>query len=723
MSPASTRILKNNNRPHRRSLVAGHRVLSKCGKPLRSAGAFVRNLAAAFVVLTALLSAATVVMADELAEQQSGSLLLRMQSGYTTATRLNTDVRMQISGTVARVRVTQVFRNDGNEWVEGVYVFPLPQDAAVDSLRMRAGDRVIEGEIREKETAKKEYEAARKAGKRASLVGQQRSNLFTTSLANIAPGETISIEVGYLETVKLDEGTFSLRFPMTLTPRYIPGRPVVDRQGNGWSADTDRVPDASLITPPMVSHSDEHRINLHVEIDAGMPLDTIASRYHPIDVSNTDKRYVVTFSSDNEVTDHDLELLWRPVKTEVPEAALFAESIDNQQHLLLMLIPPGVARSEDDFQPRDLTLVVDTSGSMHGTSIEQARQSVLLALDGLRADDYFNVIQFNSITEPLFPRSVPATPENLRTAVSWVRQLKADGGTEMRPALLQALAGGSEQGLRQVVFVTDGAVGNEVELFNLIAARLGDTRLFTVGIGSAPNGWFMQKAAEAGRGSFVYISALHEVQEKMGRLLRRLREPMLTDIELQWPDGVQVEMYPSRVADLYSGEPVVVKARLGMPPRAGDQLIVRGNASGGGWSAAVPLAKSQDNPGVAALWARARIAELDGNERHSPDDDSIRRDIVDTALAYGLVSKHTSLVAVDKTPVRPQSADLGREQVPNLMPYGQSQRAIFGFPATGTVAPLMRMVGAVCLLLATLLFMLRVCSVTGPVRVARVATD
>ena len=388
-----------------------------------------------------------------------------------------------------------------------------------------------------------------------------------------------------------------------------------------------------------------------------------------------------------------------------------------------MLMPPAVERPDAEFQARDLTLVVDTSGSMHGTSIEQARQAILLALDGLRPGDRFNVIQFNSITEPLFPRSVEATPENLRTAVAWVRKLQADGGTAMRPALLQALAGHGEHGLRQVVFVTDGAVGNELELFRLIEARLGDTRLFTVGIGSAPNGWFMQKAAEAGRGSFVYISALHEVQEKMGRLLSRLREPMLTDIELQWPDDVQAQMYPSRVADLYSGEPVIVKAKLGLSPRPGDQLIVRGTAAGGAWSASVPLARPQENAGVAALWARARIAELDGNERHRPDDDSIRGDIIETALAYGLVSKHTSLVAVDKTPVRPQSAGLEQEQVPNLMPYGQSQQAIFGFPATGTIAPLMRLIGALCLLLATFLFMLRVCSVTGSVRVAPAAAD
>ncbi|MEQ8205810.1 MAG: VIT domain-containing protein, partial [Woeseia sp.] len=184
MSSASTLICRNETRPRWLSMIAGLRVLPECRMSLKAGGVAARGFAAVLVLLVTMLPQAGTAVADELAEQQSGSLLLRMQAGYTTATRLNTDVRMQISGTVARVRVTQVFRNDGSEWVEGVYVFPLPQDAAVDSLRMRAGDQVIEGEIREKEVAKKEYEAARKAGKRASLVGQQRSNLFTTSLAN-----------------------------------------------------------------------------------------------------------------------------------------------------------------------------------------------------------------------------------------------------------------------------------------------------------------------------------------------------------------------------------------------------------------------------------------------------------------------------------------------------------------------------------------------------------
>jgi len=187
------------------------------------------------------------------AEAQSGSLLWRMQQGYTTATTLNTDVRMDISGLVARVKVRQEFRNEGADWVEGIYVFPLPDKAAVDRMRLHIGDRFIEGEIREKEQAKKEYEEAKKSGKKASLVQQQRANLFTTSVANVAPGELVVVEIEYLEDLRYEEGRFSIRFPMTLTPRYIPGNALPDKQGSGWSADTDQVADASLITPPQVT--------------------------------------------------------------------------------------------------------------------------------------------------------------------------------------------------------------------------------------------------------------------------------------------------------------------------------------------------------------------------------------------------------------------------------------------------------------------------------------
>ena len=217
-------------------------------------------------------------------QMQSGSLLLKMQNGYRVATRMNTDIDVQVNGLVARVKVLQVFQNSGADWVEGVYVFPLPDEAAVDQLRMRIGERLIEGEIREKEEARKEYEQAKDNGQKASLVEQQRANLFTTSIANIGPRETISVEIEYLETVAIDAGEFSLRFPLTITPRYIPGTALADKTGSGWAADTTAVPDASHITPPMVSSSTDHKLRFSASINLGTSLEYILSRYHRIDV-------------------------------------------------------------------------------------------------------------------------------------------------------------------------------------------------------------------------------------------------------------------------------------------------------------------------------------------------------------------------------------------------------------------------------------------------------
>lgn len=637
-------------------------------------------------------------------EMQTGSLLMRMAEGYETATLLNTSVNIDVNGLVARVSVMQEFQNEGNEWVEGVYVFPLPDDAAVDHMRLYVGERFIEGEIREKAQARKEYEQAKQQGKKTSLVEQQRANLFTTSVANIAPGETVVVEIEYLEIIRYADGTFSLRFPMTLTPRYIPGTAVQDRQGSGWSPDTDLVDDASLITPPMVGSSRGHQVSLQARINAGVPLEIIASRYHPVNVGESTGHYTVSLAGGRVKMDHDFELLWRPVPSAAPRGMVFTETKDGEPYYLLMVMPPDSGEALTARVPREMIFVVDTSGSMHGVSIEQARKALLRAIDGLQPGDRFNVIEFNSHANALFNDSVLADGSNLATARNFVTRLQANGGTEMRAALQRALrTPPSEAYLRQVIFITDGAVGNEEGLFELIAAKLDGARLFTVGIGSAPNSWFMRKAAETGRGTFTTISALHEVAEKMDRLFRKLEHPQVTDIDLQWPGGTVVETYPSVVPDLYLGEPVAVRVKASGQFRPGERVRVTGNSVAGAWSTELPLAADTPSAGVAALWARARIAELLDRERRGADPGETRDEIVKTALTHHLVSKHTSLVAVDKTPVRLAGDPLQKDQVPNLVAHGQSSRAIFGFPATATDGPALRKSGLLTLLAAMLI--------------------
>jgi Ca-activated chloride channel family protein len=637
---------------------------------------------------------------------QTGSLLMRMSEGYVTATLLNTDVNIDVNGLVARISVMQEFENDGQEWVEGVYVFPLPDEAAVDHMRMYIGERFIEGEIREKEQARKEYEAAKTAGKKTSLVEQQRANLFTTSVANIGPGEKVIIEIEYLENLRFDGGTFSLRYPMTLTPRYIPGQPETDRQGSGWSADTTQVDDASLITPPMVSASKGHRISLQATVNAGMPLEIIASRYHPVSVSEANGEYMVSLAAGRAAMEHDFELLWRPVPSALPRAMAFTETINGEPHYLLMVMPPESELVSGAMMPREMIFVVDTSGSMHGVSIAQAKKALLRAVDGLQPGDKFNVVEFNSNTNPLFPTSVSASSSNVNAATSYVRGLQANGGTEMYSALDFALSTTpSEAYLRQIIFITDGAVGNEEGLFKLIDTKLNNARLFMVGIGSAPNSWLMRKGAELGRGTFTMISALHEVGEKMDRLFRKLENPQVTDIDVQWPSGVVVDSYPSVVPDLYLGEPITIKARASGAVRSGDVVRIVGNSVAGAWSSELALAGNTQNAGIGALWARARIAELLDQARRGADEDETRSAVIEAALAHHLVSKYTSLIAVDKTPVRPAGDPLSSEQVANLMPHGQNSSAIFGFPATATNAEVLRLTGVAFLLLALALML------------------
>jgi Ca-activated chloride channel family protein len=570
---------------------------------------------------------------------------------------------------------------------------------------MHIGERYIEGEIREKEQAKKEYQAARSAGKKASLVEQERANLFTTSVANIGPGETVSIEIEYLETLRIDEGIFSLRLPLTFTPRYIPGTPLPGRKGSGWSPDTTSVPDASRITPPVVTHSNDHKLTFRAELNAGTPLEFVASRYHPVNVNKEDDRYTIDLSESSVPMDHDLELTWKPVPDSSPRAMMFTESIGGEPHVLLMMLPPDDLSLQRQSMARDLIFIIDTSGSMHGTSLNQAKRALTMALDGLKPGDNFNVIQFNSVTSALFPGNVAASTTNINVARRFVAGLDANGGTEMRPALQQALSTPvSESHLRQIIFITDGSVGNEDELFSLIERQLGRARLFTVGIGSAPNSLFMRKAAEAGRGTFTFISALHEVNEKMGRLFRKLEQPQITDIVVEWPGSVVAETYPDVVPDLYAGEPVFVRARLSDETRNSDVVTVRGNSVTGSWGAEMSVNISESSPGIGALWARARIGDLTDSLRRGVSEDEVRKSVIETALAHHLVSKYTSLVAVDKTPVRPQNVKLDSEQVPNLLPYGQSTEAIFGFPATATGAGAYLASGLSLIMLALLLF-------------------
>jgi Ca-activated chloride channel family protein len=633
-----------------------------------------------------------------------GTLLWRSAELETAmpAPLLATDVEMRVTGMVVRATVRQQFTNPGAEWAEGVYVFPLPEDAAVDHLRMRVGDRVVEGVVQERAAAKSAYTQARRHGARASLVEQERPNVFTASVANIAPGAAIAIEIEYQQAVRYDGGQFALRFPMVVGPRYIPGTVDVGRAGTGWAADTDAVPDASRITPPVQhpAHGAINPVRLRVELDPGVPLAGVASPSHAVHTRPlSGGRYEIELEQDRVLADRDFRLEWTPRAGVAPAAAVLTESKGDELFALLMVMPPAAPAVEADPLPREVVFVLDQSGSMGGASIGQARAALNLALARLRPVDRFNVIRFNHTTDRLFAGAQPADPGNLAAARRYVDAIRADGGTEMLPALELALDGAERADrLRQVIFLTDGAVGNEARLFQAIRARLGGSRLFTVGIGSAPNSHFMREAARLGRGTFTHIGSPAEVQPTMTALFRKLESPVLADVQVELPGTADAEILPGPIPDLYVGEPLVVAVRTRLLP---SEAVVRGRFGSTPWQSRLPLREAAPGSGLAVHWARAKIATLLDQRRAGASDGDVRDAVIDVALRHHLVSAYTSLVAIDVTPARPAETGLQTHALATNLPHGWEYEAVFGLGQGATPAALHLLVGLTALLLAT----------------------
>ena len=606
------------------------------------------------------------------------------------APALASEVEISVAGLVSRVTVRQHFINPAKIWMEGIYVFPLPERSAVDRLTMIVGGREIEGRIMERAEARQAYEKAAAQGQRASLLTSERANVFTTSLANIGPGEEIVVEIEYQDRIAYADGRFSLRFPMVVAPRYTPpwSAPMAEAPSpRAQPAAVFRGEARDLFGPARHPDADPgNPVTLAVTLDPGLPLDSLKSLYHPVAIAELDqRRRRITLAEGRTPANRDFVLEWRPKLGVTPEAALFAEERDGETYLTVLVVPPE-ADSESEAAPdipRDLIFVIDTSGSMHGPSIAQAAEALGQALSRLEPGDRFNVIRFASATDSLFSDVEPANPENLRAAMHYVAALRAEGGTNMLPALLRALSSRVEPGrLRQVVFLTDGAVGNEAELFEAIAGLLGERRLFTIGIGSAPNSFFMRKAAELGRGSFTYIGDVAQVGARIEALLNKLARPALTGVALDWPEDLpaRAEFYPDPIPDLYAGEPITFSVKFpGLPlNQMSGALTLRGQRGGETWERRLDLSTAKSVPGVAAIWARSKIDRIEDGlyRRESPEE--VRGKALAVALRHELVTRYTSLVAIDERPARPLEAGLETLEIPRNLPEGWSWEHVFG---------------------------------------------
>ena len=619
---------------------------------------------------------------------------------------LNSKAHIEITGLIAKITLIQKYKNPTKQWVEGIYLLPLPEDAAIDVLRIKTKNGIIEGIIQEKEKAKVTYQKARREGKKAAIVNSERPNLFTTKVANIAPDSEIDIEISYLQTVNYADDTFSITLPNTLTPRYTPKIP---RQEEG-ELDSTQVINSSgwnslkNINPPQVgSIKNSHQITLSANITRGMPLANIYSASHDIVWTKTEKNYHITLKQQSTAMNQDFVLSWQPQISTAPVAAVFSQKDDDSNYVSLLVMPPQQI-AQNQVLPREIIFVIDSSGSMKGSSMRQAKASLQKALALLSPQDIFNIIEFDSHTQALFQHTRIANTQNIQQAKIFVQNMRADGGTEIKPALNLSLAEENNEGyLKQVIFLTDGSVGNEQELLNIIHEKLGNARLFTIGIGSAPNTYFMRKSAEYGRGSFTYVHNMAEIEKQISLLFVKLKNPVLSDITIQWDDGSEVEYFPNPLPDLYLGEPLMVYAKTNH--NTVGKITVKGKLRDKSWSRKIQYNTESHSNGIAKVWARQKIEYLMDQTVLGVSQDEIKQQILPVALRYNLVSKYTSLIAVEKEPSRPSEDNLTTNVIPNLMPKGSQM--VIPYPKTATNAQLFMIIACCFLFLSITLILVQ----------------
>ena len=613
-----------------------------------------------------------------------GSLQVISPEGQVTALcpLKHTDVKAEISGFLSRVVVTQEFENPFKDKIEAVYTFPLPQNAAVDDMTMRVGDRTVRGRIKRRDEARAVYEAARASGHVASLLDQERPNIFTQSVANILPGEQVKITISYVETLKYEDGSYQFVFPMVVGPRYIPGSPT-GKQGGGWSPDTDRVPDASRITPPVAPEGKRagHDISIEVALDAGVAIDNFQSIAHDVDVERpTNHSAVARLKNRTEIPNKDFILKYDVAGRRIEDAVLTHRG-DEGGFFTMILQPPERVTAED-VTPKELVFVLDTSGSMSGFPIEKAKETMKLALDALYPQDTFNLITFAGDTSILFPEPVPATKENLRRAQEFLASRSGGGGTEMMKAIRAALDPSDRQGhIRIVCFMTDGYVGNDMEIISEVQ-RHPNARVFSFGVGSSVNRFLLDKMAEEGRGEVEYVALTDDGSAAARRFHERVRNPLLTDISIDWGGLDIADVYPKRVPDLFGAKPVIVCGRYKSDGRG--VIRLQGKMAGRPFAREIEVDLPKNEPRrdvLATLWARARVDDLMSQDyagiQNGAARDDVRESITQLGLEFRLLTQFTSFVAVEEMTVT-DGGQPRRVEVPVEMPEGVDRRGVFG---------------------------------------------
>ncbi|MBL8953658.1 MAG: AgmX/PglI C-terminal domain-containing protein [Myxococcaceae bacterium] len=538
-----------------------------------------------------------------------------------------TDVRADVTGFVSQVTVTQEFENPFSSPVEAIYVFPLPEDAAVDEMTLVAGTRVIRAKIQKRDDARRSYEQAKAEGRRAALLDQERPNLFTQSIANLLPGEPIKVSLRYVAPLGYDDGLYTFNFPMTVGPRFVPGT-IEDA--------------ARLGTPTERSGRD---ITVAVHLFAGAQVEELTSVSHRLRVVRGDGAQDVTLDPADRVPNRDFILRWRVAGPAMRAAVLSTGGAGGTFALMVM---PQAREAHVAPVPKELVFVIDTSCSMAGAPLDAAKRAMRSALEQLNPDDTFMLIDFADRASSFHDTPLPNTPANVGRAIAYLGGLPASGGTNQLAGLMRALRLPRDDGrLREVLLMTDGFIGNESEIFAAAEQNLGAARVFGFGVGNSVNHYLLSRLSQVGRGFYQYVRTDEDPEAAVERFVRRIERPLLTDLTVDWAGVEVLDVLPRKVPDLFDAQPVVLVGRYRQPGHG--TVTLRGLRNGVAEELKVAFELPRDAgaaPGLSSLWARARIEELDMMQ-HGAELTEIATQIQVLGLEHKLVTRYTSFVAVD----------------------------------------------------------------------------
>ena len=616
-----------------------------------------RSISLACFLMNILLASSIPALADS--AKLAGSVEAVVDGETVRFPSLASKIDVDLQGDLARVRVTQTFVNPLEQPVHARYLFPLNKDSAVFALTMTVGNERIRAVIKEKQEATKTFEAAKKAGKAAVLMTQHRPNMFSQRIANLIPGQPIEVVLEYTQTVPKIDAAYELVVPLVVGPRY---QPDVDPNSTVFSQALSKLPLANLVAgidvPETVAGS---RVGINVRLQSAVGFSSVSSATHDLRVDEESGSIVNATLADQEViANRDFVLRYQLGSATQVSAGVLGYANEESGYFSLLIEPPK-SWQEEEVLPREMVFLLDCSGSMSGQPMNASKLFMRSALASLRPIDSFRIIRFSDYATEFSREPLPATPENIAAGIRYTNQLHGSGGTIMRSGIQQALQVSQPAGsVRNVVFLTDGYIGNEYEILGLVERNLGAARLFALGVGSGVNRFLLDELARAGRGFARYLDPTAEVVEQAKSLAARLQTPLLTDVFIDWGDVNPADVTPMQIPDLYAGDSVRVQGRYALPGQY--RVPVRGRSGGVPVELPIDIAlpavgegREDKGEAIAYLWARSAIKdamqqlsvprELRLAER---SDDELKQQVTQLGLKHSLLTRWTAFVAVSE---------------------------------------------------------------------------